>query len=104
VLREVGQILDRTVKGGDELARVGGDEFALLTDGDVGDAAEVCARLRRILAAQGYEMSFGWAAMPADGVSPLELFRKADDRLFGAKLLGRNRRAIAALAGAHSDA
>ena len=43
-------------------------------------------------------MSFGWAAMPDDGLAPLELFRKADDRLFAAKLVGRNRRAIRALA------
>jgi GGDEF domain-containing protein len=45
-------------------------------------------------------MSFGWAAMSADGVAPLELFRKADDRLFAAKLLGRNRRAVQALTSA----
>ena len=36
--------------------------------------------------------------MPDDGIAPLELFRKADDRLFGAKLLGRNRRAVQAIA------
>ena len=45
-------------------------------------------------------MSFGWAARPDDGESSLELFRKADDRLYGAKLLGRNRRAVTALAAA----
>jgi diguanylate cyclase (GGDEF)-like protein len=100
VLREVGTILDSAVKAGDELARVGGDEFALLTSGTLADAPATCARARRALAAQGYDMSFGWAAMPDDGVSPLDLFRKADDRLFGAKLLGRNHRAVAALAGA----
>jgi GGDEF domain-containing protein len=34
------------------------------------------------------------------GESSLELFRKADDRLYAAKLLGRNRRAVTTLAAA----
>ena len=42
-------------------------------------------------------MTFGWAVFAEDGVAPLELFRKADDRLFAAKLLGRNRRTVVAL-------
>jgi diguanylate cyclase len=98
VLRRVADTLAATVAEGDEVARVGGDEFAILTDATLDRATHLCARLRRVLAAQGFEMSFGWAAMPEDGVAPLELFRKADDRLFAAKLLGRNRRAVQALA------
>jgi GGDEF domain-containing protein len=45
-------------------------------------------------------MTFGWAARPEDGVSPLELFRKADDRLYAAKLVARNHRVVQHLAGA----
>jgi diguanylate cyclase (GGDEF)-like protein len=98
VLRRVADTLAGSVAHGDEVARVGGDEFAVLTNATLDRATELCARLRRALSAQGYEMSFGWAAMPDDGLVPLELFRKADDRLFAAKLLGRNRRAVQALA------
>jgi diguanylate cyclase (GGDEF)-like protein len=96
-LRAVGEALVGAVARDDEVARVGGDEFAVLTSGTLDRATALSARLRRALAKQGYEMSFGWAAMSADGVAPLELFRKADDRLFAAKLLGRNRRAVQAL-------
>jgi diguanylate cyclase (GGDEF)-like protein len=97
VLQSVGQILRGAVGRSGEVARVGGDEFGILIDASLEQAAEQCARLRRLLAGQGYDMSFGWAAMPDDGVAPLELFRKADDRLFGAKLLNRNRRAVQAV-------
>jgi diguanylate cyclase (GGDEF)-like protein len=98
VLQSVGQILRGAVGRNGDVARVGGDEFGILIDADLQEATERCARLRRLLAGQGHDMSFGWAAMPDDGVAPLELFRKADDRLFGAKLLNRNRRAVQALA------
>jgi diguanylate cyclase (GGDEF)-like protein len=98
VLCRVAETVLAAASPGDEVARVGSDEFAVLTDATLDRATELCARLRRLLAAHGYEMSFGWAAMPDDGLAPLELFRKADDRLFAAKLLGRNRRAVGALA------
>jgi diguanylate cyclase (GGDEF)-like protein len=97
VLRTVADTLVGAVAEDDEVARVGGDEFAVLTGVTLDRATALCDRLSRVLAKQGYEMSFGWAAMPEDGVVPLELFRKADDRLFAAKLLGRNRRAVQAL-------
>ena len=100
VLRAVAETLVGSVSGDDEVARVGGDEFAVLTDATLDRATALCDRLSRVLAKRGYEMSFGWAAMPEDGVVPLELFRKADDRLFAAKLLGRNRRAMQALTAA----
>jgi diguanylate cyclase (GGDEF)-like protein len=98
VLQSVGQILRGSVGQTGEVARVGGDEFGILIDASIEQANEQCSRLRRLLGGQGYDMTFGWAAMPDDGVAPLELFRKADDRLFGAKLLTRNRRAVEALA------
>ncbi len=102
VLRSVGRILRGAVGSGGHVARVGGDEFGILVEGSVDEASETSARLKRLLAGQGYDMTFGWAAMPHDGVAPLELFRKADDRLFGAKLLTRNRRAVQTVASTRS--
>jgi diguanylate cyclase (GGDEF)-like protein len=99
-LRRLADSLARAIGPGDELARVGGDEFAILTDARVTDAADLCARLRATLAAKDLHMTFGWAALPEDGVGPLELFRKADDRLYAAKLVERNHRVIQQLAGA----
>jgi diguanylate cyclase (GGDEF)-like protein len=99
-IRRVAELLAANVPPGTDVARVGGDEFALLLVGSVHDAQALCGELRRTLSRAGLDVSFGWAGRPDDGESSLELFRKADDRLYGAKLLGRNRRAVTALAAA----
>lgn len=98
-LRRLADALGTLVEPEDELARVGGDEFAILREGLVPDAAELCLRLRNTLAAQDLHMTFGWAASPDDGLGPTELFRKADDRLYAAKLIHRNLRVVRQLAG-----
>ena len=102
-LRRLADALGEVPGDGDELARVGGDEFALLTNAGLPDAERLCTRLRDTLAAQDLHMTFGWAALPEDGVAPLELFRKADDRLYAAKLVARNHRVVEQLAGAVSQ-
>ena len=89
-LRRLAEALSRALGPTDELARVGGDEFAILTSGTAADASELCGRLRERLALQDLHITFGWAALEHDGVAPLELFRKADDRLYAAKLVARN--------------
>jgi diguanylate cyclase (GGDEF)-like protein len=99
-LRLVADALTRALEPGDELARVGGDEFAVLTDATAAEAPELCRRLRDRLAAQDLHMTFGWAALPHDGLAALELFRKADDRLYAAKLVRRNHHVVQQLVGA----
>jgi diguanylate cyclase (GGDEF)-like protein len=99
-LRRLADALGDAVGSGDELARVGGDEFAILTDAGVADAAGLATHLRDKLEAHDLHMTFGWAALPEDGVAPLELFRKADDRLYAAKLVAHNHRVVQQLAGA----
>jgi diguanylate cyclase (GGDEF)-like protein len=80
------------------VARIGRDEFALLMYRPSEQAAELCGRLTRALAAENLYMSFGTTSYPDDGETPVELFRKADDRLFTAKLLNRNRRTVVSIA------
>jgi diguanylate cyclase (GGDEF)-like protein len=93
-LRRLADRLSEAIEPGDELARVGGDEFAILTEAGVAEAGALCARLRAELGAEDIWITFGWAALPEDGVGPLELFRKADDRLYAAKLIQRNHRVV----------
>jgi len=97
-IRRVGEVLAAHAPAGTEVARVGGDEFALLVGGHVDAASALCTDLERVLSRLGLDVSFGWAALPDDGQTSLELFRKADDRLYAAKLVSRNRRTVVSLA------
>lgn len=99
-LRRLADALMRLIEPEDELARVGGDEFAVLARGTAAEAPELCRRLRDRLGAEDLRVTFGWAALSHDGSAPLELFRKADDRLYAAKLVGRNHRVVQQFVGA----
>jgi diguanylate cyclase (GGDEF)-like protein len=79
------------------VTRIGGDEFALLTHLPPDQTAIICHRAARAVAADGLQLSFGTTSTPDDGTTAVELFRKADDRLFAAKLVSRNRRTVVTL-------
>jgi diguanylate cyclase (GGDEF)-like protein len=80
----------------DIIARIGGDEFAMITSRPPEQTALVCRRIARTVGTEGVHLSFGTTASPDDGTTAVELFRKADDRLFAAKLVSRNRRTVVA--------
>jgi diguanylate cyclase (GGDEF)-like protein len=89
LLRRAAEQLARTLEPGDQLARVGGDEFAVVTSRPGTEAVRaLCSRLTAALAEEGLSISFGWAVCPRDGDSPLLLYRAADERLFAQKLIG----------------
>jgi diguanylate cyclase (GGDEF)-like protein len=99
LLRRFGDELLRVLRAEDEVARVGGDEFAVLTSITVADEAErLCRRLEAELDKRRLRTSFGWALFPGEGTTPSALYGRADDRLYASKLLRRPVRLSASLA------
>lgn len=88
LLRRAAELLGRRLEPSDQLARIGGDEFAVITSTPGTDAVRaLCGRLTAALAEHGMSMSFGWAVCPRDGDSTLLLYRAADERLYAQKLI-----------------
>lgn len=87
-LRRIGVELLRIVDAGDEVARVGEHEFAILSSArSLEDAGRLAARLERRLVDAGARMTFGWSASPQEGANALSLYRAADERLYARRLL-----------------
>jgi diguanylate cyclase (GGDEF)-like protein/PAS domain S-box-containing protein len=100
VLRHLAIALKSTFREVDVVARLGGEEFAvLLPSTDLAGAAAVAERLRHQVESQSvlvegerirYTVSLGVAQMN-DGVAGLDaLLRRADQALYAAKARGRN--------------
>jgi diguanylate cyclase (GGDEF)-like protein len=96
-LQRVGAAMRGVLGRTDVVARIGGDEFALITNRPLEETTLVCRRISRAVASASIHLSFGTTASPGDGTTAVELFRKADDRLFAAKLVSRNRRTVVEL-------
>lgn len=82
-LRTVAGTLTGLVVDGDLVARVGGDEFAILTS----DGTGLAKRANTSLARERLTVTAASTSFPADDETADGLFRKADDRLFAAKLV-----------------
>ncbi|HXF31634.1 MAG TPA: GGDEF domain-containing protein [Solirubrobacterales bacterium] len=89
LLRWVGSELSATVRAGDSVARIGGDEFAvLLPDTDARAAAPLVERIEERLARRAPH-SLGTASSPADGAELEQLYRVADADLYANKFAGQ---------------
>ena len=97
-LAEVGRLLREAVRKIDAVARIGGDEFALLLpDADAQAALEVTERVRTTAASviigngEPLTLSFGIVEFPQDGATREALVHEADQALYRAKALRRIR-------------
>jgi diguanylate cyclase (GGDEF)-like protein len=89
-LRQIAARLLHSLPPGDEVARIGEDSFAVLTyAGSATDAGKTAAHLQRMLADDGFSVTFGWAAYPQDGENALSLYRAADERLYARRVIHR---------------
>ena len=102
VLRRVADAIRGAKRGFDRAARIGGEEFAILApDSDEHGAYMLAERIRAAVheafADQGdgqLTISFGISTHPLHGQSADGLLRTADQALYAAKRLGRNRSVI----------
>jgi diguanylate cyclase (GGDEF)-like protein/putative nucleotidyltransferase with HDIG domain len=96
-LRTVARTINSAKRRVDVAARIGGEEFALLAaDSDEHGAYMLAERIREEVEAGDdlLTVSFGVATFPLHGQSPEALLRAADQALYAAKRLGRNRTVI----------
>jgi diguanylate cyclase (GGDEF)-like protein len=103
VLKTVASAMHRALKESDVLARYGGEEFmAVLPRTDAASAVVVAERLRTAVAEASLSrlapaapshvtISIGVATYPIHAKTVAELIRVADEALYQAKSLGRNR-------------
>jgi diguanylate cyclase (GGDEF)-like protein len=98
LLREVADVLERSLPEGAEAGRLGGDEFVVVLPGAGAEVAEALGgRIRSVLAAgltdAGFPLriSAGISTYPFDGATSTGLFRAADQALYAAKDAGKDR-------------
>jgi diguanylate cyclase (GGDEF)-like protein len=98
-LKRIGEVLRQNAEPGDTVTRIGGDDFGLLTTLPAEQITALQARTNRTLSSENLSATFGVTFCPQDGETAAELFHKAGDRLFAAKLVRQNRATVVALAG-----
>ena len=96
VLRQVARRALATVRAADDVYRVGGDEFAIVVDGDADVAERVSHRVRNAMTAQRRgpvlpTISVGISAYPEHATTPDDLMSRADAAMYDAKHAGGNK-------------
>jgi two-component system, cell cycle response regulator len=101
VLKQLASVLKSRIRREDIMARYGGEEFAVILP-EIGsvNAQTFAEKVRRIVEKTSFKfedhqipvtVSIGVAAVGAGIQSPLEFIKLADDKLYQAKVEGRNR-------------
>mgnify|MGYP002623918610 CR=1 FL=1 len=99
VLRNIARVVGHTLRETDTLARLGGEEFAVILSSTVGrDSRAAAERAREAVAASTTEyngnqlkvtVSTG-LAQPQPGEEPTALYRRSDQAMYASKSAGRN--------------
>lgn len=101
LLRQMAERLNACMRESDTVARVAGDEFAVLV-AEIGSVQHLHQVVQKILGTfqdpyllgehrVRMSSSIGVSLYPSDGLTAAELLRKADNAMYQAKLLGKNR-------------
>jgi diguanylate cyclase (GGDEF)-like protein len=102
VLRAMGRILKEQLREREDVvARLGGEEFAVLCFGTIGEASlrQLAARIGEQIAKEGvhcpkgivrFTSSFGVAVSQADDIGWRSIYARADAALYEAKASGKN--------------
>jgi diguanylate cyclase (GGDEF)-like protein len=100
-LVKIGQVLHTRRRVGDSIARTGGEEFTILLPGASEHEAYLVAERMRVTVEREFAdhpvpltFSFGVATYPEHGRSADAVIEAADQALYAAKALGRNRSVI----------
>lgn len=97
VLKEIARLLVREARATDTVGRFGGEEFCIVIPEQNSESASIFAeRILREVSAYKFPnkkitVSAGVGAFPDDGKTVNEIIGKADERLYEAKKMGRNR-------------
>ena len=101
VLRILASVFKDSIRSSDYAARYGGEEFVVMLP-QIGpeEGVQAAERIRNMVAEEKFTgkknrikvtVSVGVAAYPQNGEDPESIIREADDALYHAKKLGRNR-------------
>jgi two-component system cell cycle response regulator len=101
VLQDVASVASRHLRAGEQIFRIGGEEFAIVIPGDGKTGMTVAERVRSAVQNEPREprlptLSAGVAAFPQDAQTREGLFQAADLALYAAKQGGRNAVSLAA--------
>ncbi|MCE9678179.1 GGDEF domain-containing protein [Shewanella sp. AS1] len=94
ILRLFAKTLSRAIRESEQAYRIGGDEFAILIEGDDEAASVLCQRILSMVKGNlrlnkfQIQTSLG-VAQSVENDSPIELFCRADKALYQAKAAGR---------------
>jgi two-component system cell cycle response regulator len=101
VLQDVARIAQGQLRAGEQIFRIGGEEFAIVIPGDGATGVKVAERVRTAVQNEPRvprlpTLSAGVAVFPQDAETRETLFQAADLALYAAKQGGRNAVSLAA--------